>query len=152
MTAGKVNARYLRMPHVESGMVVGLFGGSFNPPHQGHVLVADTTIQRLGLDQLWWMVTPGNPLKDHNDLAPLADRIAMSETIARNLGRSLQFEHVPVGALRDMQASRDPLQSTFGALGLAYAYGDPIPDAAATAAKHGIRLSSVADYAATLRA
>ena len=84
VTAGKVNARYLRMPHVESGMVVGLFGGSFNPPHQGHVLVADTAIQRLGLDQLWWMVTPGNPLKDHNDLAPLADRIAMSETIARD--------------------------------------------------------------------
>ncbi|MEI2299163.1 nicotinate-nucleotide adenylyltransferase [Ensifer sp. MJa1] len=72
------------MPHVESGMVVGLFGGSFNPPHEGHVLVADTAIQRLGLDQLWWMVTPGNPLKDHNNLAPLADRIAMSEEIARN--------------------------------------------------------------------
>lgn len=58
MTAGRVNARYLRMPHVEAGMVVGLFGGSFNPPHEGHVLVADTAIQRLGLDQLWWMVTP----------------------------------------------------------------------------------------------
>lgn len=84
VTAGKVNARYLRMPHVEAGMVVGLFGGSFNPPHEGHVLVADTAIQRLGLDQLWWMVTPGNPLKDHNNLAPLSDRIAMSEEIARN--------------------------------------------------------------------
>jgi len=84
VTAGRVNARYLRMPHVEAGMVVGLFGGSFNPPHEGHVLVADTAIQRLGLDQLWWMVTPGNPLKDHNNLAPLADRIAMSEAIAHN--------------------------------------------------------------------
>ncbi|HEV7317361.1 MAG TPA: nicotinate-nucleotide adenylyltransferase [Ensifer sp.] len=72
------------MPHVESGMVVGLFGGSFNPPHEGHVLVADTAIQRLGLDQLWWMVTPGNPLKDHNNLAPLSERIAMSEKIAQN--------------------------------------------------------------------
>nr|WP_210264409.1 nicotinate-nucleotide adenylyltransferase [Ensifer adhaerens] len=72
------------MPHVESGMVVGLFGGSFNPPHEGHVLVAETAIQRLGLNQLWWMVTPGNPLKNHNNLAPLADRIALSEKIARD--------------------------------------------------------------------
>nr|WP_132074044.1 nicotinate-nucleotide adenylyltransferase [Sinorhizobium americanum] len=75
---------YLRMPHVESGMAVGLFGGSFNPPHDGHVLVAETALRKLGLDQLWWMVTPGNPLKDRNNLAPLAERIAMSEKIARN--------------------------------------------------------------------
>ncbi|TCN31936.1 nicotinate-nucleotide adenylyltransferase [Sinorhizobium americanum] len=72
------------MPHVESGMAVGLFGGSFNPPHDGHVLVAETALRKLGLDQLWWMVTPGNPLKDRNNLAPLAERIAMSEKIARN--------------------------------------------------------------------
>ncbi|MDX3928340.1 MAG: nicotinate-nucleotide adenylyltransferase [Shinella sp.] len=78
---GEVEARYLRMPHVEKGMVVGLFGGSFNPPHDGHVLVADIAIRRLGLDQLWWMVTPGNPLKDHRQLAPLSERIARSEAI-----------------------------------------------------------------------
>ncbi len=82
MTSSDVNGRYLRMPHVESGMVVGLFGGSFNPPHEGHVLVAETAIQRLGLNQLWWMVTPGNPLKNHDNLAPLSDRIALSEKIA----------------------------------------------------------------------
>jgi nicotinate-nucleotide adenylyltransferase len=79
-----VNPRYLRMPYVESGMAVGLFGGSFNPPHEGHVLVAETALRRLGLDQLWWMVTPGNPLKDRNNLAPLAERIAWSEKIAEN--------------------------------------------------------------------
>ncbi|POH27382.1 nicotinate-nicotinamide nucleotide adenylyltransferase [Sinorhizobium americanum] len=72
------------MPHVESGMAVGLFGGSFNPPHEGHVLVAETALRKLGLDQLWWMVTPGNPLKDRNNLAPLAERIAMSEKTAGN--------------------------------------------------------------------
>ncbi|WP_376745764.1 nicotinate-nucleotide adenylyltransferase [Sinorhizobium psoraleae] len=72
------------MPHVESGMKVGLFGGSFNPPHEGHALVADTALRKLGLDQLWWIVTPGNPLKNHNDLAPLAERIALSEKIAPN--------------------------------------------------------------------
>jgi nicotinate-nucleotide adenylyltransferase len=72
------------MPHTERGIVVGLFGGSFNPPHQGHALVADIAIRRLGLDQLWWMVTPGNPLKSRAHLAPLAERIALSEAIATN--------------------------------------------------------------------
>lgn len=70
--------QFLRMPHVEAGMSVGLFGGSFNPPHQGHVLVAETALKRLGLDQLWWMVTPGNPLKNHDELASLEQRVAWS--------------------------------------------------------------------------
>ncbi|MBN7757065.1 nicotinate-nucleotide adenylyltransferase [Nitratireductor aquimarinus] len=67
------------MPHVERGMAVGLFGGSFNPPHAGHALVAEIAMRRLRLDQLWWIVTPGNPLKSHRELAPLAERIALSE-------------------------------------------------------------------------
>lgn len=76
-----VARKYLRMPHVEPGMTIGLFGGSFNPPHQGHLLVTETAIRRLELDQLWWIVTPGNPLKDTSGLPPLADRIAWSEAI-----------------------------------------------------------------------
>ena len=79
-----VARKYLRMPHVEPGMTVGLFGGSFNPPHQGHVLVTETAIRRLDLDQLWWIVTPGNPLKDTSGLPPLAERIALSEAINRD--------------------------------------------------------------------
>lgn len=74
--------RHLVMPHVERGMVVGLFGGSFNPPHQGHVLVAEIALRRLGLDQLWWLVTPGNPLKNRRELAPLSERLASCETMA----------------------------------------------------------------------
>ncbi|OCW59101.1 nicotinate-nucleotide adenylyltransferase [Hoeflea olei] len=70
------------MPHVERGMSVGLFGGSFNPPHRGHELVAEIALRRLGLDQLWWMVTPGNPLKSHSELASLEDRVAMSRALA----------------------------------------------------------------------
>jgi len=70
------------MPHAERGMVIGLFGGSFNPPHQGHLLVAEIALRRLGLDQLWWLVTPGNPLKSQKELAPLADRLAACETLA----------------------------------------------------------------------
>lgn len=76
-----IPARYLRMPHVEKGMAVGLFGGSFNPPHAGHVLVAEIAMRQLRLDQLWWIVTPGNPLKDMRQLAPLAERVAASEAI-----------------------------------------------------------------------
>lgn len=77
-----IERRFETMPHVERGMVVGLFGGSFNPPHQGHALVAEIALRRLGLQQLWWMVTPGNPLKSRNELAPLGERLAMSEAMS----------------------------------------------------------------------
>lgn len=63
------------MPHVESGQRVGLFGGSFNPPHAGHVHVCEQALRRLELDQVWWLVTPGNPLKDTRNLAPLEQRV-----------------------------------------------------------------------------
>jgi nicotinate-nucleotide adenylyltransferase len=79
-----VPARYLKMPHVESGMAVGLFGGSFNPPHAGHVLLAEIALRRLRLDQLWWIVTPGNPLKNHKELMPLKDRLAACEAMAED--------------------------------------------------------------------
>ncbi|TJX38456.1 MAG: nicotinic acid mononucleotide adenylyltransferase, partial [Mesorhizobium sp.] len=72
------------MPHAEKGLAVGLFGGSFNPPHAGHALVAEIALRRLALDQLWWMVTPGNPLKSTRELAPLAERLQLSERIAKN--------------------------------------------------------------------
>lgn len=77
-----VRMRDLRMPHVEKGMSVGLFGGSFNPPHAGHLLVAETALRRLKLDQLWWMVTPGSPLKNARDLAALSERLAASRLLA----------------------------------------------------------------------
>ncbi|WP_417767983.1 nicotinate-nucleotide adenylyltransferase [Stappia sp.] len=72
------------IPHAEPGNVIGLFGGSFNPPHSGHRLVADVALSRLGLDQLWWLVTPGNPLKDHSQLAPLGERLDAVAAIARH--------------------------------------------------------------------
>ncbi len=69
------------MPHVEPGQTVGLFGGSFNPPHAGHVLVSERALRRLDLSWVWWLVTPGNPLKNHDDLAPLPQRLAACEAI-----------------------------------------------------------------------
>jgi nicotinate-nucleotide adenylyltransferase len=77
-------AQAMRMPHVEPGMAVGLFGGSFNPPHRGHVLVTDTALRRLKLDQLWWMITPGNPLKDTAGLAGLAERLQWCRSLMRD--------------------------------------------------------------------
>tara|TARA_R100001129_G_scaffold125632_1_gene87996 strand:- start:9953 stop:10546 length:594 start_codon:yes stop_codon:yes gene_type:complete len=72
------------MPYVERGMKVGLFGGSFNPPHAGHVLVSEIALRRLGLDQIWWMVSPGNPLKDHSDLEALDARVTASNAMVED--------------------------------------------------------------------
>ncbi|MCD1641544.1 nicotinate-nucleotide adenylyltransferase [Aurantimonas coralicida] len=70
------------MPPAQPGMRIGLFGGSFNPPHEGHLLVAETARRRLGLDKVWWMVTPGNPLKDHGKLRPIGERLAAVRALA----------------------------------------------------------------------
>ena len=64
------------------GMAVGLFGGSFNPAHDGHAHVAETAMRRLGLDRVIWLVSPQNPLKDARDSAPLAERMASARTAA----------------------------------------------------------------------
>jgi len=65
------------LPPTSPGLRVGLFGGSFNPPHEGHRLVADTALRRLGLDQVWWIVTPGNPLKSQAELPSQETRMAL---------------------------------------------------------------------------
>jgi nicotinate-nucleotide adenylyltransferase len=64
------------LPRHAPGLRIGLFGGSFNPPHAGHRLVTLTALRRLGLDRIWWIVTPGNPLKDTRALPPLPQRMA----------------------------------------------------------------------------
>jgi nicotinate-nucleotide adenylyltransferase len=64
------------LPRNAPGLRIGLFGGSFNPPHAGHRLVTLTALRRLRLDRIWWLVTPGNPLKDIRALPALATRMA----------------------------------------------------------------------------
>lgn len=61
---------------------IGLLGGSFNPAHAGHREISLTAIESLSLDAVWWLVTPGNPLKNARDYAPLEERLAHAETIA----------------------------------------------------------------------
>jgi nicotinate-nucleotide adenylyltransferase len=70
-------------PHA-AGERIGLFGGSFNPPHDGHRLASLTALERLGLDRVWWLVTPGNPLKDVSELPSLGERVAAAQAIARD--------------------------------------------------------------------
>ena len=56
-------------------MRIGLLGGSFNPPHDAHRAISLLAMKRLQLDRMWWLVTPGNPLKDTRELPPLQERI-----------------------------------------------------------------------------
>jgi len=72
--------------HLEPGMRVGLYGGSFNPAHDGHAHVAETARKRLGLDRVIWLVSPQNPLKSSRDTAPLAERMAGVRRQARDRG------------------------------------------------------------------
>ena len=61
---------------------VGLLGGSFNPAHPGHKHVATLSLRRLRLDQVWLLVSPGNPLKRQDGMAPLAERLASARAIS----------------------------------------------------------------------
>lgn len=72
--------------HLEPGMRVGLYGGSFNPAHDGHAHVAETARKRLGLDRVIWLVSPQNPLKSRHETAPLAERMAGVRRRARDRG------------------------------------------------------------------
>ena len=63
-------------------MRIGLLGGSFNPAHHGHLHISLDALKRLGLDEVWWMVSPQNPLKQTDDMAPLTERIASCRALA----------------------------------------------------------------------
>ena len=74
----------VRLPRAAPGLRIGLYGGSFNPAHGGHRHVSLMALRRLGLDRVWWIVTPGNPLKDTGDLASTAARVAEARRVARH--------------------------------------------------------------------
>ena len=63
---------------------IGLLGGSFNPAHGGHRSISLLAMAALGLDEVWWLVSPGNPLKPKKGMAPLAARLASANRQARN--------------------------------------------------------------------
>ncbi len=73
-----------KLPPFAPGLKIGLFGGSFNPPHEGHRAASLLALRRLGLDWLWWLVSPGNPLKDTHLLPPLATRLSAAAALVQH--------------------------------------------------------------------
>jgi nicotinate-nucleotide adenylyltransferase len=71
---------------VADGLKIGLLGGSFNPAHEGHLHVSEMALKQLGLDYVWWLVAPQNPLKPVCGMAPLPERLAYAAD---------KFEHHP---------------------------------------------------------
>jgi nicotinate-nucleotide adenylyltransferase len=70
------------LPFYTNGMRIGLLGGSFNPPHAAHRAISQFALKRLQLDRVWWLLTPGNPLKNHDGLHALAERAAAALKVA----------------------------------------------------------------------
>lgn len=73
-----------RLPRHAEGMRIGLLGGSFNPPHEGHRLISQHALRRLQLDRIWWLVTPGNPLKSHAGLPASNQRVLDASRVAQD--------------------------------------------------------------------
>jgi len=79
-------------------MTVGLLGGSFNPAHAGHRHISLEAIRRLGLDGVWWLITPGNPLKDNDNLPNLATRTLQCAEIASHPSISISTLEDKIGS------------------------------------------------------
>lgn len=69
-----------QLPMARPGQAIGLLGGSFDPPHRGHVHISREALKRFGLDQVWWLVSPGNPLKPTGPV-PMAQRLAAARSL-----------------------------------------------------------------------
>ena len=72
------------IPLHSDGMRIGLLGGSFNPPHAAHRAISLYALKRLKLDRVWWLVSPGNPLKDARALHDLGERAAAARAMAKD--------------------------------------------------------------------
>ncbi len=95
----KTGAASLRLGfHLEPGMRVGLYGGSFNPAHDGHAHVAETARKRLRLDRVIWLVSPQNPLKSSSETAPLGERLAGVRAVARDRGMIVSDAETRMGS------------------------------------------------------
>jgi len=72
------------LPLYTNGMRIGLLGGSFNPPHLAHREISRFALKRLQLDRVWWLVTPGNPLKENGALHALGERMKAARAVAQD--------------------------------------------------------------------
>lgn len=82
MDKNSLSRESLHLPAFRPGMRIGLFGGSFDPAHNGHLAVSQVALKTLALDQVWWLVSPQNPLKPTSPSRDLAQRIAAARTLA----------------------------------------------------------------------
>lgn len=71
-------------PVTYNSLRIGILGGSFNPAHEGHRHISLYALKLLGLDAVWWMVSPGNPLKPEKGMAPFEKRMHSAKTVARH--------------------------------------------------------------------
>src|SRR5690554_1696342 len=92
-----ITGRPLRVPPARPGGVIGLLGGSFDPPHAGHVHITREALKRFGLDSVWWLVSPGNPLKSHGP-APLERRMQAARAIMRHPRVHISDVEAQIGA------------------------------------------------------
>ena len=96
----------LVLPLHTPGMRIGLFGGTFDPPHAAHLGASLLALKRLNLDRIWWLVTPGNPLKDTRGLQPLEQRMAA----ARELTKHAQIDVTGLEAVINTRDTHDTLE------------------------------------------
>jgi nicotinate-nucleotide adenylyltransferase len=89
----------VRLPPFAPGQTIGLLGGSFNPPHEGHRLISELALRRLRLDRLWWLATPGNPLKPSAGLAEMRARIEAAQRLTRDRRIAVTGFEAQIGAL-----------------------------------------------------
>ena len=107
--------RPLCLPPARRGSVIGLLGGSFDPPHAGHVHITREALKLFGLDAVWWLVSPGNPLKAHGP-APLARRMEAARAIMRHPRVHISDAEAQIGArytadtLAALRAARPDVQ------------------------------------------
>ncbi|QJP15946.1 nicotinate-nucleotide adenylyltransferase [Starkeya sp. ORNL1] len=73
-----------KIPPLAAGMRIGLYGGSFNPAHAAHRAASLLALKRLRLDRVWWLVSPGNPLKDNHALPSLNERLAKARAVSHH--------------------------------------------------------------------
>jgi nicotinate-nucleotide adenylyltransferase len=86
--------------------LIGLLGGSFNPAHRGHRRISLHAARRLGLDEVWWLVSPGNPLKEKKGMAPLAARFASARRAGRRARVRVTFIEQELGTVYTVDTLR----------------------------------------------
>jgi nicotinate-nucleotide adenylyltransferase len=92
-----------KLPPFAPGMKIGLLGGSFNPPHDGHREASLLALRRLQLHQIWWLVSPGNPLKDARELEPLATRVEAARSVSQHPRIKITAVEAAIGSIYTYQ-------------------------------------------------